>query len=257
MSDNKTTGSLDYIAPDFEEHEEMDVIVNVDNNRYSRLFLAPDARILNYTHDSEFASSAESEVPTSRLRNKTALVNTPFTLVPKAEFDDSNLLSIAREAFPYKSSLDVVYTVEDEVIVVFNMNEQLRSLCDEYLKEYRIQHVINPLLKSQDLNDTAILAHWTERGIIIVATRDGLQLANFYNIEVPEDAIYYVLAAYNHIDLDPLEVPLQMSGRIIKESIYCDKLAGFVRTFEWKDYPGKLPPDFQFEPHLVYHLVSY
>ncbi len=245
---------MEYISPNLHQNSRLRLNAYVQSDSYSILCHAEAGGILGYVHEEQFPRLDQlKDVEHQAL--KTVRLATPFTLIPASEYKPEMKVKIAQEAFSYEK-IDHVYDfIVGHIACVYIVSSELKSRLIKDFSDYHVQHTMEFFLAHPPESDPAIFAHWTKSGIILMAYREGLRLANYYSIAAPEDAVYYILSAYKHVGLDPLSHSLDMSGRIANDSIMFDKISGFVRSFKWKNENTTLAQDFSFEPHLFYHLM--
>ena len=246
---------MEYVSKDFSSTQHLKLIASANSSHFSLVYLDQDDNLVKYVHEIGHPWINDTNPSVHNLKKQIVLVDTPFTLVPSSEFSLEVKKRIAQQAFPLESIDHVHHFIHNGLAGVYIIDNELDSLLKKHYPNFIIQHVFEKLwLKQVDI-DPSIQAHWTLDGIIIVVIKDGLRMANYYKIKTPEDAIYYLLSAYQHGQMDPLEQPLRMSGRISKESVLFEKVAGFIRHFDWMNASLNQGAEFPFEPHLLHHLT--
>ncbi len=243
----------------FDDHihtfESLRLIVSPEYGQYSALISGPKNEVVGYQHRQPYPFNLAEKISTLPLVERIVRVNTPFTLIPSSQYDESLKHKLAKEAFTF-DALDFIdtFTIHD-LTCIYLIDKSLRSQIVKEFDNFQIEHVLESLLRNYLADEKTIVTHWVDGHVIIIAMHSGLKLANRYAIQVPEDAIYYVLAAYQHANLNPHVTPLTISGMLTESSTYFEKLSGFVKHFVW---PGQDPlrtESANFEPHLYHHLL--
>lgn len=230
----------------------MKLCISAGEERYSALLYDADNNVQCYVHDSPYP--VDEQLQSDKLESVVRL-HTPFTLVPTEALKTSDIHSIAKEAFTFESVEHVETFAFSELTGLYIVDPALKSAIIRQLPNFHVEHVVETLLARLPKQD-CVLSHWYDNNVFILGWRDGLKLANRYTIETPEDAVYYLLSAYQHIGLDPLKDPLHISGHLNKESLIVNKLTGFIKDFVWMTGDYENTNTGPFEPHHFFHLLS-
>jgi hypothetical protein len=70
-----------------------------------------------------------------------------------------------------------------------------------------------------------------------VFERRNLVFFNTFDFTKPADLLYYILLAYKQFDLNPLEVPLALSGTLLEDSEIYRLLLRYVRSMHFLPLP--------------------
>lgn len=225
--------------------------VSPGSTHYSALLCDANDSILCYVHEGTYP--IDSDLQSDRLES-VVRVHTPFTLVPASSVtDDNSIQQIAREAFTFEA-LDHLETFTYQNITgIYVIDSNLKSTIIRQLPHFEVEHVVETLLRRLPSGD-CIISHWQGQHLFIIGWKDSLKLANMYKIDAPEDAVYYLLSAYQHVGLDPLKDELYISGQLDKSGKIYETLRGFIKDFRWMTGAHTATINAPFEPHLYHHL---
>jgi Protein of unknown function (DUF3822) len=80
----------------------------------------------------------------------------------------------------------------------------------------------------------AVFAHVFHTCVWVAAfDRGKLIFANSFAFDNAKDALYFILLAYTQAQLDPAQIPLQLSGTIVQDSEIYRMLTRFIRQIQW------------------------
>lgn len=169
------------------------------------------------------------------------------TWIPKALFDEN--------LFPeyVKSTLgkgDFEFTVIEELEAVL-IHEKMPAHLERVAENY----TVHKSLPDPAIHALAIARHWKTRPgqhmyadynketLTMTAISNGkLLLQNTYHVATEEDALYYVLFAYEQLKFHQDEVPLKISGDLVEKHGLWSTLAKYIRDIEWLDNIGNIHP---------------
>lgn len=169
------------------------------------------------------------------------------TWIPKALFDESKF-STYSEATLGKG--DFAFTEMDEMESVL-IHERIPAQLE------RVAEVYSNLLALPDagIHATAITRHWKTRpgqhmyidynpgALSVTAVSNGsLLLQNTYAIQSEDDALYYVLFAYEQLKFNQDEVPMKVSGPLTENFGLWSTLSKYIRNIEWMEFTGSIHP---------------
>jgi len=164
--------------------------------------------------------------------------NTLYTLVPNAFFTEENLTDYLKFntkilATDYVTFDDVEAIQAKNVYIPYtNINNYLFEKFGEFSYKHNCSTLIE-LAKAQNLK-TEVLLHVHPTHFHAVIFKEGeLQLANSFNYQTKEDFIYYVLFVLEQLELDPLEIPILVSGHIEKEDGNYDMLSTYIKHLDF------------------------
>lgn len=246
---------MEYISENIANKGPLYLHVSLEEATYSALIVDELGDVCMYSHMSTTPFSLPAQIPFDSITKRVLRLNTPFTILPSSEYDESIRDKIVREAFALEEADYSASFSFQEYVGLYLINPNLRSRIIKEFDHFSVEHIAEQLLRSRIGQDPSILAHWTSDGLLLVGVHDGLKLINKYAINAPEDAVYYILAAYQKLELNPLDFPLDMSGLLSEESAIFQRLSGFVRDFNWMKINQHSAAATSFEPHLYYHLT--
>ncbi len=180
---------------------------------------------------------------------RVALDNERFTAVPVALFQPGE-----EATFLYKLTSPLP---EDElhshpcaglkVQAVYALSKRLRPLLREYFPLARVHHLGTAFLMAAHQHSVAqagapfVLAELQHRALRLAAVQDGrLLFFNTFHVRHARDVLYFTLLAYREAELDPLQVPLWISGQVLEESDALQQLRRYVRQIHWTGVPAFL-----------------
>lgn len=169
------------------------------------------------------------------------------TWIPKALFDESKL-STYSESTLGKGKFD--FTEMDEMDSIL-IHEPIPAQLERVVEAYP-----NPLaLPDAGIHATAITRHWKTRpgehvyidynndALSVTAVSNGsLLLQNTYSIQSEEDALYYILFAYEQLKFNQDEVPMKVSGTLTENHGLWSTLSKYIRNIEWMEFTGNIHP---------------
>lgn len=132
------------------------------------------------------------------------------------------------------------------------------------LNVMRTQHFGGGLLtawgmRSRRLGEVAVSAAVRGGRIFVAAHRSGmLQFFNTFDVNTKDDALYFVLLAYEHCGMIPSRVPLYLCGEITEAGDIYKLLYTYVAEIRFCRYgaPPALPPEFvSLPPHVYFDLL--
>ena len=245
---------VEYIANDIQEMGTLNMQISASRSGYAYLLTNRAGEIACYRHQDTYPFTISSIIAPSQIASKVLRLHTPFTLIPAAEYDASLRDKIAREAFTFETFEELGTFEVQGLVGIYIVSRDILSHFTIEFKDIEVEHVAKSLIQLQHQQDPSLLAHWVDDGLILVGIHNGIKLVNKYKIEVPEDAVYYILAGYQHTGLDPLDHPLSMSGLLTRNSIIYEKLEGFIRHIIWVNDNTSFERHESFPPHLFFHL---
>ncbi len=180
---------------------------------------------------------------------RVALDNERLAVVPAALFQPGE-----EAAFLYKLTSPAP---EDElhsylctglrVQAVYALSKRLRPLLREYFPLASVHHLGTAFLVAAHQHSIAqagapfVLAELQYRALRVAAMQDGrLLFFNTFHVRHARDVLYFTLLAYREAELDPLQVPLWISGQVLEESDALRQLRRYVRQIHWTGVPAFL-----------------
>lgn len=177
------------------------------------------------------------------------------TLVPRRLFDADHLA----DYFKILLQPGVSYQYAYESLPVFDcylayaIESSLYRLGESSGSNFQIgKHFSATLLQAfhhlADFSDHQIFVHFRFESLqIAVFERRNLLFFNSFTFQHANDALYFILLAYEQFRLNPLELPLTLSGNLMEDSEIFRLLRRYVRTIRF----APLPPSVQLPQSAV------
>ncbi|MBC7774627.1 MAG: DUF3822 family protein [Phycisphaerae bacterium] len=180
-----------------------------------------------------------------------ALSSPESTLVPRRLFDSGNLEQYFKLLL--RGGAERTYGFEKleafDCYLVWAAETSLMRLCGQYFSSENIRHLAAPLLRAFHAlapeEGYAVFANlYGQKVQIAVFERRNLVFFNAFDYAKPNDLLYYILLAFKQFDLNPLDIPLTLSGTLIEDSETFRLLLRYIRPMRFPP----LPPGFQLPP---------
>ncbi len=177
-----------------------------------------------------------------------ALSSPDSTLVPRRLFDPENLEQyfklLLREGTERTFGFEKLEIFD--CYLVWAAETGMLRLCGQYFSQENIRHLGAALLRAYHTlapeEGYAVLANLHGQKVqVAVFERRNLVFFNAFDYAKPSDLLYYILLAYKQFDLNPLDIPLTLSGTLIEDSEIFRLLLRYVRPMRFPP----LPPGFQ------------
>lgn len=174
-----------------------------------------------------------------------ALACQASTLVPRRLFDPAHLPQyfklLLREA--HERSYGFEKLEEFDCYLVWAAEADLVRLCGQYFLSENIGHLAAPLLRlcgqMAPAEGYAMFANLRGQTVqIAVFERKNLVLFNSFDFAKPSDLLYFILLAYKQFDLNPLEIPLTLSGTLMEDSEAFKLLFRYIRPIRFSPLPA-------------------
>lgn len=149
---------------------------------------------------------------------------------------------------------------------VYALPQTLRPLLHEFFPLAHLHHLGAAFLMAVHQHavhvaDIFVLAEIQHRLLRLAVVSHGqLLFFNTFEVRHARDVLYYTLLAYREAALDPLRVPLWLTGQVLEDSNALQQLKRYVRRIEWIGQPafltrteamGQVPIHFY---HSLFHL---
>jgi len=192
-----------------------------------------------------------------------ALGSAATTLVPRRLFDPENLDQyfrlLLRENGPRQYGYEKLEAFD--CYLVWAEEAGMVRLLEQYFHPKNITHVAGPLLNAfhdrSPVEGYAVFANLRGQSIqVAVFERRNLMFFNVFYFSKPSDLLYFILLAYKQFDLNPLDIPLNLSGTLIQDSEIYRLLLRYFRAMHFAALPAgfhlpeeakTLPPHFWFD----------
>ena len=194
-----------------------------------------------------------------------ALSSAASTLVPRRLFDSDDLPQYFKLLM--RSGEDRTYGFEKiaefDCYLVWAAETGLVRLCEQYFTKENIKHLAAPLLRAcQELaprEGYAVFANLRGQKVqITVFERQNLVFFNSFDFTKPNDLLYYILLAYKQFDLNPLDIPLTLSGTLTEDAEIFQLLLRYVRPMRFPPMPGgyQWPEENNLPAHFWFDIAN-
>lgn len=227
---------------------------------YSYVTVSEENRI------SEFRNFLNQDILQTEFDAVFVIIVTPrFTLVPKKLYDDSMLDEYSALNFEHNEKESVISyeSVNSNMVVLFPIETEVWAKCrsvfkDQFLVEYvpQVAPMIESVAKSK--SEKLYVSVESDFATIIYKRDRDFQLCNSFEFKNVNDFLYYILNAVKQLNLNPLRLQIELSGKISQKSSYFTALQMFVKnvgivanTTKQQDFPYSL-----FYNHLFVSLCE-
>lgn len=189
------------------------------------------------------------------------------TLVPRRLFDERSLdqyfklLIKPGGKYVYQSA----HIPSIDAYLVWALDQTQHHLISQYFEASQISHLgatmIEKLAKESPTEGYGVFANiHGQRMQCLVFDRRQLVLYNSYEFVKPADLLYYLLLVYKQFELNPANIPPQISGGILEDSEVYRLLMRYFpkivflkpdRNFQFTDDAKNLPAHFWFDISIV------
>lgn len=171
-----------------------------------------------------------------------------FALVPRAYFDNAHLGDYLKFNTELLATDELTYdSLEQEaanlVYIPFtNINNYIFEQFGEFTYEHSVSYFVDQgkAFTQSKKGDYAFVNAYSSHFDLCIFTDGKLLLCNSYDWFAPEDLVYYVLFAFNQLNIDMERINLKLSGHIAKDSPVFDLLYTYVRHVSFFS-PGPTP----------------
>jgi hypothetical protein len=141
--------------------------------------------------------------------------------------------------------------------VPFRLLEELKNHFADFRYSHSVSRQLLHLLNvNKGLGCYALLSKdWVT---LLALSGNKVNLANSFPVKSAEDFVYYLMAVYDTLKLNPEEVPLIVYGEVIKDSAIYQLANKYIRHVSFGESSGKLKyhHDYPFPPHFYSSLLS-
>lgn len=187
------------------------------------------------------------------------------TLVPKRLFESNDLAPyfklLLKDVNKYHFGHAPIASIGGHL--VWALKTEVYGLIGHYFHSKQCMHLaealINALTPKAPTDTFGVFCNIRGHGLqVFVFDRGQLAYYNYFNFSKPSDLLYYVLLAYKQFDLNPIHIPLNISGTLAEDSEIYRLLQRYFRTIALlKPEPGLiLPPEAQNLPAHFWFDVS-
>lgn len=146
---------------------------------------------------------------------------------------------------------------------IYRIPREVHSVLQQKFAAGKYWHYYTLLLSGVDRDDITqelfkvIVA--ADQFMVVVLTRDGLQLAQTYTYHTPEDVSYHLLAICQQFRIDQEQALIKVSGLIDEQSILYQELLKYFSNLQWDQVPEHMrmdEPFSAFPPHYFSPLLK-
>lgn len=195
-----------------------------------------------------------------------ALSDPACTLIPPRLFDPEQLERYFQLLLPLGPARSYGFEKMEalDCYLVWAAEEGWMRLCEHYFTAANIRHLGVPLLLGYrslaPLSGYGVFAHLSGQKLqTAVFERQNLVFFNSFDFNKPSDLLYFVLLSYQQFGLNPLEIPLNLSGTLLEDSEIFRLLQRYIRQLNFLALPNEvqLPEQAKLLPaHLWYDLST-
>ena len=200
-------------------------------------------------------------------QSKTCLLAcAPSTLVPRRLFEPGNLDHYFKLLLQTGTERSYGYEKIEafDCYLVWAADQGLANLCAQYFSVKNTHHIGVSLLKNfhslSPVDGYGVFANFRGQKVqIAVFERKNLVFFNAFDFTKPSDLLYYILLAYKQFGLNPLEIPLSLSGTLVEDSEIFRLLVRYIRPMRFPPLPtdNLLPEEAKSLPaHFWFDLMA-
>lgn len=187
-----------------------------------------------------------------------------FTLCPRGFYKAENAREILEfNVGPINSKLILTDEINSDILLIYAVDEQLKSTLDKLYPQHQIKHsisVLSKLLLSEEelLQENILLNIQGDFIQILVKMNEKLALVNQFSVKTEEDVLYYLLFVLEQYQFNPLSVCVTIAGNIESNASFISlakkyikhlRLARGNKTINWSLLTG-MPQ------HFNYNLIN-
>lgn len=199
---------------------------------------------------------------------KIGLYSAASTLVPQRLF---SLPKLNQYLHPVTEIADNQTVYRDELPTldlthVYAVDAAWKTLLEQQYSYCKIYHLNTVLLRSlqrrqRGQSGHALYANVSTKNVqLFLYEGANLLFSNTFSYQSTKDFVYYVLLAYDQFNLSPSELPLHLSGQIVKDSELYKLLYRYIKTLEFVSITDLVKPGERFQAntplHQYYDLAS-
>lgn len=185
-----------------------------------------------------------------------------YTLVPEALYSPSNQKDYLNQLTVIENTLPVVadYIKSVRAYLVYQVSQNVLDFLKECPQHAKLHHhaaiFIEYQQESLKSQPSEVYIHFEENLFnCIVFVDNQLVYSNNQSFLSSSDAIYFILAIFQRLGLDPNEQPIILSGRIMPYSDLYNTIMRFVLNVQWFELNEEINLSLQ-EDTSTQHLFS-
>lgn len=196
------------------------------------------------------------------LESHVEILTPDFTLIPK-EFTDRKLIDEWKKRFTRDDDSSNLYTDDlpsMNLQVAYVIPPHVLTLVGIFMNKFNLSHSISNQLKTLVLRNEgkAVYCNVQSGFLQVIFLREKqLVFANIFFYRSPEDFIYFLLAIYKQLELDPENVKVVLLGEIVKDSALYHLVYKYIRNIEFgkPSEQWKFDNDYPFPAHFYFSLL--
>lgn len=170
------------------------------------------------------------------------------TLVPRRLFNPDHLSDyfkiLLRPGHSYQYAFESLPVFDCFLVYAVESALQPLSLLQRSAT-VSVNHLSGHLLQAfhhlADYSDHQIFVHFRFQSLqIAVFERRNLLFFNSFSFQHANDALYFILLAYDQFKLNPLELPLVLSGNLLEDSEIFRLLRRYIRSIRFAPLPSSV-----------------
>lgn len=167
--------------------------------------------------------------------------NELFTLVPKVLFDNSKISDYLKFNAKVLQTDQVCYDyIENtELVIVYVPYTNVNNYFFERFGTFDFYHKASLLIDNEFKNltstNTVSIYKNTTHFYLVVTKNKETTLLNRFNVQTPEDFIYYILFTLEQLDINPDTTPISIYGEITKDDPFYKLVYTYIRDIDLKN----------------------
>ena len=165
------------------------------------------------------------------------IVTSSFTCVPKKLYDDSMWEDYSELNFEHSGNESVITyeSINSEAVVLFPIETELWALCRSAFKEQDVVSYVPqvaPMLEANLQSRSEKVSVFVEQSFftILYTAKKSLRFCNAFEFKNVNDFTFYLMNAMKQLDIDPMQVHVELSGKISEKSSYFSAIQMFVKN---------------------------
>lgn len=167
------------------------------------------------------------------------ILNSAFTFVPKALFNEVSLYAYLANVTPSPTSEIVMKeTLCDELWNIYVLKIDLKQFLQKTFSNFSLSHAMTDMVHLFEAHavtraDKTMYINFHQQHIQIAVFDNGkLLFANNYEFQTSSDVAYYVMLVVNQLNLDPEKVNAYLSGHVNKDAELFNTVFRYIRNVQ-------------------------
>lgn len=189
-----------------------------------------------------------------------------YLLMPKSIMKDSDSVeAIYRFQFATSIAQKVVCNSipDSEIVIVYSTTNEISTLVSKYFGKVEIVHHAVPFLQTllkfppSNADESSIHVQFHKNFIdIAILKQKQVQFCNSFHVQTPEDAIYYIMNAFQHSGCITEKNILKLSGMIADKSDTRRLLDKYFPLAQIEKIDSRVSYRYPFELKEVHSIVN-